>query len=965
MKPRILIVEDESILAMNFESILSSFNYNVVGIASDGEDAIKKASELKPDLILMDIILNGDIDGIEAAAQIKDNFGVPIVYLTAHPEESAIKRAKLTSPHGYLIKPVNKTDLKNTVELALYKYEMEEALKESESLYKMLFENSQVSTAITSIDGHVINANEKFLDMVGYKENEKNEIDLRSMYYDTNQRDHIIETLKQGGKIREYEVKLRRKDGTRYINSINVDMIRYQGEDAMLVTAIDITKREKAEKYLLDINRRYNDLVNNMSSGLAVYRAVERGNNFIFIDINQAAEDIDSVKKEDVIGKKVTDVFPGVEDFGLLEVFQRVYKTGTPEHHPISKYTDNRITGWRNNLVYKLPTGEIVTIYEDITKQKTAEEELKESEKRFRSVQENSLDRFTILKPFYNKKDELIDFTFVYQNTNAAKTAGHRPEELIGHRMTEIWPTFLQTRFFEMYNQAVETEQVVEFEEKYHADGVDDWFHVTVTPITDGIAINTQIITDRKKAENALAKSEQRYREIVETANEGISVHEYDGTISYVNKRMADMLGYSKDEIIGRSTSDFVNYEEIENKNQIQEELSDVNNLNFERKMIRKDGSILYTLSKSSKRYDSNGNFIGYLAMHTDITERKIAENNLMESNERFKLMANGTPGLIFVDDEEGNHLFVNDHYLEYFNITEEEVSGLKWQPLIHKDDLPEYLKKVKIALSTHEPFFGQARVLRGDGEWRWIETSAMPRFSANNEYIGHVGISIDIHERKKAERDIRKSLNEKENLLKEIHHRVKNNLQIISSLLNLQEDYVNEDPIAVNVLKESQNRVVSMAMIHEMIYQSEDLSRINFSDYIRNLTTNLFHSYGIKNITSVINVYQIYLNIETAIPLGLIISELVSNSLKYAFPNDKSREISINLKNEGKEHNLIISDNGIGISEEIDFTTESSLGLRLVYSLVNQLDGKIKLDRSNGTKYTIIFKELKYTKRF
>jgi two-component sensor histidine kinase len=194
----------------------------------------------------------------------------------------------------------------------------------------------------------------------------------------------------------------------------------------------------------------------------------------------------------------------------------------------------------------------------------------------------------------------------------------------------------------------------------------------------------------------------------------------------------------------------------------------------------------------------------------------------------------------------------------------------------------------------------------------------------------------------------------------------VKNNLQIISSLLNLQEDYVSENATAVNVLKESQNRVVSMAMIHEMIYESENLSSINFSDYIKNLTTNLFHSYGAgPNIELQLDLKPVSLNIETSIPLGLLLTELISNSLKYAFPETKKGIITVKLEPKQGNYQLILGDNGIGIPEEIDFNNESTLGLRLVHSLVNQLDGTIKLDRTDGTQYTINFKELTYNKRF
>ena len=179
-------------------------------------------------------------------------------------------------------------------------------------------------------------------------------------------------------------------------------------------------------------------------------------------------------------------------------------------------------------------------------------------------------------------------------------------------------------------------------------------------------------------------------------------------------------------------------------------------------------------------------------------------------------------------------------------------------------------------------------------GDTHILGIKAVPLYDNNYNITGAIESIRDITASKKAQEKISKALEEKNILLKEIHHRVKNNLQIISSLLSLQEIYVQEDVKAVNVLKESQNRVLSMATVHEMLYQSDDISRINFSYYIKKLTANIFHSYHINSMPQ-INVDQIYLNIETSIPLGLIISELVSNSLKYAFPDDKIGNITVN----------------------------------------------------------------------
>jgi len=211
----------------------------------------------------------------------------------------------------------------------------------------------------------------------------------------------------------------------------------------------------------------------------------------------------------------------------------------------------------------------------------------------------------------------------------------------------------------------------------------------------------------------------------------------------------------------------------------------------------------------------------------------------------------------------------------------------------------------------------------------------------------------------------LKKSLDEKEMLLKEIHHRVKNNLMIISSLLNLQSRYI-KDKASQDIFKESQNRARSMALIHERLYQSTDLKRIDFGYYIRSLTTELFHTYNADPsfIKLKINVEDIFLDINTSIPLGLIINELITNSLKYAFPDGMKGEIFMSLKLVEEMYELIISDNGIGLPDNLDLKHIESLGLLLVTSLTEQIDGEITIKRINGTEFKIRFKELKYKER-
>ncbi|MGZ7094995.1 MAG: sensor histidine kinase [Methanobacterium sp.] len=222
-----------------------------------------------------------------------------------------------------------------------------------------------------------------------------------------------------------------------------------------------------------------------------------------------------------------------------------------------------------------------------------------------------------------------------------------------------------------------------------------------------------------------------------------------------------------------------------------------------------------------------------------------------------------------------------------------------------------------------------------------------------------------EITELKLSKNELKKALDEKEVLLKEIHHRVKNNLMIISSLLDIQSHYI-KDKDDYDLFKESKNRAYSMALIHEKLYRSTDLKMIDFGDYINKLAYDLFNVYTIDpdKIRLMVDVEDIKLDVDTAIPLGLIINELLTNSLKYAFPapdpenNGKDNIISISLSKHGDEYILAIADNGIGFPEDIDYKNNDSMGLELVDNLIEQIDGAMELNEVNGTEFKIAFKE-------
>jgi two-component sensor histidine kinase len=254
------------------------------------------------------------------------------------------------------------------------------------------------------------------------------------------------------------------------------------------------------------------------------------------------------------------------------------------------------------------------------------------------------------------------------------------------------------------------------------------------------------------------------------------------------------------------------------------------------------------------------------------------------------------------------------------------------------------------------------------DGNTVIVEIHGYPIFDKEGKISQVIEYNLDITERKQAEEKINASLKEKEVLLREIHHRVKNNMQIISSLLNLQSMLLsNEKDIAM--LKDSQNRIRAMSLIHEKLYRSENLADINIKEYINDLAKYILQFFEAVafNVTLKIEAEDILMGIDTAIPCGLIINELISNSLKHAFPEGRKGEVRITLEKTGDDEIIMtVSNDGIGFPEDIDFRKTKSLGLQLVTTLAeNQLQGKIELDRSKGTAFKITFKEAKYEQRF
>ncbi|MCK9151977.1 sensor histidine kinase [Methanobacterium alcaliphilum] len=341
----------------------------------------------------------------------------------------------------------------------------------------------------------------------------------------------------------------------------------------------------------------------------------------------------------------------------------------------------------------------------------------------------------------------------------------------------------------------------------------------------------------------------------------------------------------------------------------------------------------------------------------------KMNKELISEKKEQLSFITSNTVDLITELDNKGILKYVSPSSAHVLGYLPEYMVGKSIYIFIHPDDEQRMRDLVKESLESLVDMKLQYRAKNAREKYIWMESVGKPFFE-NNNLKGFIYSSRDITERKNSEEFVKKSLNEKEALLKEIHHRVNNNLQIIISLLNLQSRNV-VDKKDAELFFESQNRVKSMAMIYEKLYQSDDLNYINFSDYLKTLINHLMYTYSqnLYRVNLELDIDEINLNIETSVPCGLIINELVSNSLKHAFPFGRKGKITVEMHNENEEYVLLIGDNGVGFSMDLEIN-HTNLGLSLVYSLIDQLDATIERLDGKGTFYKIKFMELKYEGR-
>lgn len=847
----------------------------------------------------------------------------------------------------------------------------EDTIRESEERFKLI-SNVAIEGVVFVDEGFVVDCNDQFAKLTGWRSRESmvgkriNEFILEE---DLKRLQHLIEAK----TINRLEVRGKKESGQAMILEASASSINYLNKELQAFLFYDITSRKKAEQALEQSIDRFKGLVENSPNAVFILTdgRIRYSNNsgikllgysdeddvydaefvelFTAKDRKDIKSDLKKVREGDEVSYrelKIVDRYKNDIDVGIKSTLT-VY-----DYKPSIQVTINNLSTERLLVQEKMRAQlaeEINHVLKtEIQEHKETQTKLEAAQRFTRNIIESSLDMIIAV----DSERKISEF-----NPAARQFFGYKPNEIIGkpirslYSTDEVWDSvhikMIQDGYF-----SGEIENI-----KKNGEVFTSFLSASLIRDQKGKVIGSmgvsRDITEFKKAEEKLRKSEERFRDIFENVQDFILSIDLNGNIQYSNKAFKESIGYSGTELEKTSIFKLCDPKQLNKKKSLIDQLSQKN---LTLTLTCKGGDKIIVRGNANVRYE-NDMAVSFRAIFRNVTE-------VVEQRAKLESIFNSTENILMwtVDKK---------HRLTSFNKNLESVwkrdfgtaikTGIPFIELMEKKVNEDFYQG---QLDDYDKVFGgeprqfEVPFLNSKGENVWLQFFLNPVYYADK--LEEVScMAYDVTDRKEIDRRILDALKEKEVLLQEVHHRVKNNLQVISSILNLQSGYVT-DTGTLEILKESQNRIKSMSYIHETLYQTADFGSIEFSDYINSISRNLIHSYTTDAPVQLItDLDRICLSIDQAIPCGLIINELVSNALKYAFKNIQKPSLLVKIKEQGKSITLQVKDNGIGLPENFGFEKSNSLGVQLVYSLVEQLDGNIIISSEKGTDIIITFDQL------
>ncbi len=463
----------------------------------------------------------------------------------------------------------------------------------------------------------------------------------------------------------------------------------------------------------------------------------------------------------------------------------------------------------------------------------------------------------------------------------------------------------------------------------------------------------------RKDSEKKLQESEQNYRTIVESGQALIWTSGIDGKCNYFNPIWCEFTGRTAEQEQGTGWTEGVHPDDLKRCiDTYVEAFEKREKFSMEYRLRHRDGEYRWIQDNGCPRFDSEGEFIGYIGHCLDIHERKAIESSLRYEQALMTALMDTIPSPIYFKDRDSRFIRINAQGAKVLGFTHiEDALGKTDFDVFTGEHARQAFNDEMEIIRTGQTLNKEEKETRAGASDVWVLTTKMPLKDKEGNITGTFGVSIDITERKINEEKINTLLAEKELILKEVHHRIKNNMNSIYGLLVLQAGTL-QDQEAVGYLEEAANRVRSMMMLYSKLYQNLDFTEISVMQYLPFLIDDIMGNFVVtKGVTVEKHIEDFILNAKKLQPVGIIINELLTNIMKYAFSGRKEGKIIINVSLINETVSISISDNGNGMPESVSFAHSTGFGLVLVSGLTNQLNGHIRIERENGTRIILEFK--------
>ena len=1014
---RILVVEDEGLTAMELQRKLKFWGYDVPTFAFSRREAVKKAEEIKPDLILMDIVLKGEGDGIDAVKEIRDNIDVPVIYLTAYSDKSTVERAEVTEPYGFIIKPFEEKELHETIGNALQKHGIILKLKENGEWLDKKLENSRGAVVVTDAEGNITFMNKCAEFFTGFKLGNvslKDFMKILNLDMAEDQETPLQELIKKSGM--SSNSTLNGQDGLKIPIEYSISPIKDDAGEFVGATLVfqDITEKVEAEKSLQESEKWFKSIYHHSTIGMEIYDS-----DGVPVDANPAALDLFG-----------TSDLSNLSEFNLFKDFKipSDKKENLLNHEPIVYEIKFDFKDYEEYKSFKTTKSDFICLeisikpleidetedtsskmylvqFKDLTEYKTTEDSLKKINNDYEQLLHG-------IGPIFFALDN--DLNCTHWNDASHDFTGISYKNAVGKPISSLLKDIDGVDVQNLYQKTLETNKKGFMVNKFIIDGeYVRFFEINTYPYLNGISVLIRDVTDAKIHEEELEHDEALYRSILTDQTEPICRLDTNGKLTFSNEVYKTYFGdethgsfvFSLKEEDKERMKDYMNSFDAENQVKL-----------FESPIIMPEGDVQWWQWVTKAVFNINGEIGEFQFVGHDVTRQKKIEEEMngvlcnleveiKDKTDEFEAMKESLNSKI--EDLNDEILKTKDHERSLEKKRDELEDGVKniSKDLVNiKNTLEKQLEENKKAQDSFEK---EKSVLEKEIHTKTLEfektkESLEKELAEKNTKLNQLNEAIksetdhnkelrlslertqnDFQEQIESERsafekrieklgtelerqmsienETRASLHEKEALLKDVHNRVRKNMQMISSLTGLQSEYIRDQ--IIEKFRDSQNHIKSIALVHEKLYESPNMEEVNFSEYVKSLVEDISRSNGVdqERIKIMVVADDLFLDIDSAVSSGLIVNEIVSNSFKHAFPGDMPGEILIKIEaldnSEDQGFLMKISDNGVGLPENLDVETADTLGLQLVRTLVGQMDGELKVDNcsgDNGTEFIV-----------